>query len=103
QAMGAAISKVSSSDATVVFIARLPGMRTEDGSPWLSHAWARPTPAEGNDPPYSARPRSKSLTEVLLRVFASTCLTITAQYSECDPSFAGNCPDTTTLYGGTRP
>src|SRR5690606_5091430 len=101
--MGAAISKVSSSDTTVVFIARLPGMRTEDGLPRLSHAGGLPTPAEGHDPPYSASPRSNSLTEVLLRVLASTCLTITAQYSECDPSFDGSCPDTTTLYGGTRP
>src|SRR5690606_25956046 len=49
--MGAAISKVSSSDTTVVFIARLPGMRTEDGSLRLSHAVALPTPAEGHDPP----------------------------------------------------
>ena len=40
---------------------------------------------------------------VFARVFASTCFTITAQYSECEPSFAGNCPDTTTLYGGTEP
>lgn len=49
----------------------------------------------------SARPRSSSLTLVLLRVLASTCLTITAQYSECEPSLDGSCPDTTTLYGGT--
>ena len=40
---------------------------------------------------------------VFARVFASTCLTITAQYSECEPSFAGSEPETTTLYGGTRP
>ena len=52
--------------------------------------------------PQSANPRSNSLTEVLLRVFASTCLTITAQYSECEPSLAGNWPDTTTLFSGTR-
>ena len=56
----------------------------------------------GDDSPQSASPRSSSFTLVLLRVFASTCLTITAQYSECEPSFAGNCPDTTTLYGGTE-
>lgn len=49
----------------------------------------------------SARPRSSSLTLVLLRVFSSTCLTITAQYSECEPSAAGSEPDTTTLPGGT--
>ena len=48
----------------------------------------------------SARPRSRSLTLVLLRVLASTCLTITAQYSECVPSLLGSEPDTTTLYGG---
>ena len=29
---------------------------------------------------------------VLPMVLASTCLTITAQYSECEPSFAGSCP-----------
>ena len=52
-------------------------------------------------PTQSANPRSRSLTLVLLRVFASTCFTITAQYSECEPSLDGNCPDTTTLYGGT--
>ena len=52
---------------------------------------------------YSARPRNSSLMLVLERVFASTCLTITAQYSECEPSFAGSWPDTTTLYGGTDP
>lgn len=51
----------------------------------------------------SARPRSRSLIEVLLRVFSSTCLTITAQYSECEPSAAGNWPETTTLPGGTEP
>ena len=39
----------------------------------------------------SARPRSRSLTLVLLRVLASTCLTITAQYSECEPSLDGSC------------
>src|SRR5690606_42064878 len=99
--MGAAISKVSSSDTTVVFIARLPGMRTEDGLPRLSHAGGLPTPAVGHDPPYSASPRSKSLTEVLLRVLAATCLTSTARSTECDPSFAGDCPATPTLYGGT--
>src|SRR5574343_1634743 len=32
---------------------------------------------------HSTAPRRSSLTEVLLRVFSSTCLTITAQYSEC--------------------
>ena len=53
--------------------------------------------------PQSASPRSRSLIDVLARVFASTCLTITAQYSECVPSFEGNWPDTTTLYGGTEP
>ncbi len=52
---------------------------------------------------YSANPRNKSLTDVLLRVFSSTCLTITAQYSEWLPSAAGSEPDTTTLYGGTLP
>ncbi len=51
----------------------------------------------------SASPRKRSLTEVLLRVFSSTCLTITAQYSEWLPSAAGSEPDTTTLYGGTEP
>ena len=49
----------------------------------------------------SANPRSRSLTLVLLRVLASTCLTITAQYSECVPSLDGSEPLTTTLYGGT--
>ena len=34
---------------------------------------------------------------------SSTCLTITAQYSEWLPSAAGSEPDTTTLYGGTEP
>src|SRR5690606_11960099 len=52
---------------------------------------------------HPASPRSRSLTEVLARVRASTRLTITAQYSECEPSAAGSCPDTTTLYGGMRP
>src|SRR5690606_9060878 len=54
-------------------------------------------------PCQSARPRNRSLMLVLDRVFASTCLTITAQYSECEPSLAGSWPDTTTLYGGTDP
>src|SRR5690606_19212314 len=35
---------------------------------------------------HSARPRRRSLMEVLARVRASTRLTITAQYSECEPS-----------------
>src|SRR5690606_26203023 len=52
---------------------------------------------------HSASPRSRSLIEVFERVRASTRLTITAQYSECEPSAAGSCPDTTTLYGGTYP
>ena len=51
----------------------------------------------------SANPRSSSFTLVLPRVFSSTCLTITAQYSEWLPSAAGSEPDTTTLYGGTEP
>ena len=67
------------------------------------------------DPPYgrrmrrpheihqSANPRNRSLMLVFDSVFASTCFTITAQYSECEPSLAGNWPDTTTLYGGTEP
>src|SRR5690606_5252401 len=49
----------------------------------------------------AGQPRSSSLMLVLARVFASTCLTITAQYSECEPSAAGSEPDTTTLPGGT--
>ena len=40
--------------------------------------------------PQSANPRNNSLMLVLERVLASTCLTITAQYNECDPSLAGN-------------
>jgi len=64
---------------------------------------ARPLRQRGQRRTQSARPRSSSLTLVLLRVLASTCLTITAQYSECDPSLDGNWPDTTTLYGGTEP
>ncbi len=49
----------------------------------------------------SANPRNRSFTLVLLRVRASTCLTMTAQYSECVPSLDGSEPLTTTLYGGT--
>src|SRR5690606_21889601 len=70
----------------------------------VSHVRQPPTPAGSHAPAdQSAKPRSNSLTEVLARVRASTCLTITAQYSECEPSLAGNCPDTTTLPGGTTP
>ena len=47
--------------------------------------------------------RSSSLIEVLLRVLASTCLTITAAYSEYLPSAEGSWPETTTLPAGTRP
>src|SRR3546814_15893937 len=51
---------------------------------------------------HQSRLRSNSLTEVLLRVLASTCLTITAQYSEYRPSADGSEPATTTLPAGTR-
>ena len=50
-----------------------------------------------------AKPRSKSFTEVLARVFSSTCLTITAQYSECEPSAARTDPDPNTQPRGTQP
>src|SRR5690606_12079894 len=52
---------------------------------------------------HSARPRRRSLMEVLVRVRASTRVTITAQCSECERSAAGSWPETTTLYGGMRP
>jgi hypothetical protein len=52
---------------------------------------------------YSTAPRSRSFTLVFARVFASTCFTITAQYSEYFPSADGNEPETTTLPAGTRP
>lgn len=54
----------------------------------------RPTSRQNGQ---SANPRSRSLTLVLPRVFSSTCLTITAQYSEWLPSAAGSAPETTTL------
>src|SRR5699024_983820 len=47
--------------------------------------------------------RSNSLMPVLARVFASTCLTMTAAYRLCVPSVAGRLPATTTLHVGTRP
>ena len=65
-----------------------PGVRRDDGSEVAAQ---------------SANPRSRSLMLVFARVLASTCLTITAQYSEWLPSFAGSEPDTTTLPGGTLP
>src|SRR3546814_15149581 len=72
--------------------------------PRVSHAWRPATPAGSHACAIqSAKPRSSSLIEVFDRVLASTCLTITAQYSECEPSFDGSWPDTTTLYGGTEP
>src|SRR5690606_37532121 len=64
----------------------------------VSHARLRSPPAGSHARVgQSARPRSSSLIEVFDRVLASTCLTITAQYSECDRSFAGSWPETTTL------
>src|SRR5690606_35538033 len=50
-----------------------------------------------------AWPRRRSMMEVLARGRASTRLTMTAQYSECEPSSAGSWPVMTTLYGGLRP
>lgn len=47
--------------------------------------------------------RSSSLMLVLARVFASTCLMITAQDRLCEPSAAGRLPGTTTAPAGTRP
>ena len=49
------------------------------------------------------RRRSSSLMLVFARVFASTCLTMTAQYRLWLPSAAGRLPATTTLPAGTRP
>ena len=53
--------------------------------------------------PLSAHSLNSSLTLVFARVFASTCLTITAAYRLWLPSLAGRLPDTTTLPAGTRP
>jgi hypothetical protein len=47
--------------------------------------------------------RSSSFSDVFERVFASTFLTMTAQYSEYLPSFDGRLPATTTEPAGTRP
>ena len=55
----------------------------------------------GQHPSALPHPRRSSLIDVFDRVFASTCFTITAQYSECVPSADGNDPDTTTEPGGT--
>ena len=48
-------------------------------------------------------PLNKSLILVFARVFASTCLTITAQYRLQVPSLDGKFPDTTTDPAGTWP
>ena len=55
----------------------------------------------GQHPSALPHPRRSSLIDVFDRVFASTCFTITAQYSECVPSADGSDPDTTTEPGGT--
>lgn len=67
----------------------------------LAHGRAFATRARQGPPGALPHPRSRSLMLVLARVFASTCLTMTAQYSEWLPSAAGSEPDTTTLPGGT--
>ena len=76
------------------------GMDAADEPTWTysrrvaDSAWR---PASRDTINQSANPRSSSFTLVLPRVFSSTCLTITAQYSEWLPSAAGSEPDTTTL------